>query len=94
MLYDLRVSTLEAFRDRFRDWLDENHTAAPARTFAAHLYSGLAFGRSLKSAFHQACAAIGDEPDSAVPQLFFRNGGDPHKTVLVRPAAHDNDRQA
>lgn len=58
---------------------------APARFFAAHLYSGLAFGRSLKSAFYQACAAIGDEPDSAVPQLFFRNGSDPHKIVLVRP---------
>jgi hypothetical protein len=58
---------------------------APARAFAAHLYSGLAFGHSLKSAFHQACATIGDEPDSAVPQLFFRNGRDPHKVVLVRP---------
>jgi hypothetical protein len=62
---------------------------APARFFAAHLYSGLAFGHSLKSAFHQACAAIGDEPDSAVPQLFFRNGSDPHKTVLVRPDGGD-----
>src|SRR6266700_924557 len=57
----------------------------PARFFAANLYSGLAFGRSLKSAFHQACAAIGDEPDSAIPQLFFRNGSDPHKIVLVHP---------
>jgi hypothetical protein len=57
----------------------------PARMFAAHLYSGLAFGNSLKTAFHQACAAIGDEPDSAVPQLFFRNGTDPHKIVLVHP---------
>lgn len=57
----------------------------PARTFAAYLYSGLAFGNSLKRSFHQACAAIGDEPDSAVPQLFFRNGCDPHKVVLVRP---------
>src|SRR5205085_10332085 len=35
---------------------------APARVFAASLYSGLAFGRSLKHAFYQACAAIGDEP--------------------------------
>lgn len=57
----------------------------PAREFAAHLYSALAFGSSLKRAFHQACAAIGDEPDSAIPQLLFRNGSDPHKVVLVRP---------
>jgi hypothetical protein len=48
----------------------------------------LAFGSSLKRAFHQACAAIGDEPDSVVPQLFFRNGSDPHKVVLVRPDDH------
>lgn len=60
----------------------------PARVFAAHLYSALAFGRSLKRAFHQACTAIGDEPDSSVPQLFFRNGCDPHKLVLVRPGRH------
>jgi hypothetical protein len=57
----------------------------PAREFAAQLYSALAFGRSLKCAFHQACTAIGDEPDSSAPQLFFRNGSDPHKLVLVRP---------
>jgi hypothetical protein len=59
----------------------------PARIFAAHLYSGLAFGNSLQRAFQQACAAIGDEPDSAVPQLFFRDGLDPHKVVLVRPSS-------
>jgi hypothetical protein len=58
---------------------------APARAFAAYLYSGLAFGNSVKRAFHQACAAIGDEPDSTRPQLFFRHGVDPHKVVLVRP---------
>jgi len=57
----------------------------PARVFAAHLYSALASGTSLQRAFHQACAQIGDEPDSAIPQLFFRNGTDPHKIVLVRP---------
>jgi hypothetical protein len=57
----------------------------PARAFAAYLYSGLAFGNSVKRAFHQACAAIGDEPDSTRPQLFFRHGVDPHKVVLVRP---------
>jgi hypothetical protein len=57
----------------------------PARMFAAHLYSALASGISLKRGFHQACAAIDDEPDSAIPQLFFRNGSDPHKVVLVRP---------
>jgi hypothetical protein len=59
----------------------------PARIFAAQLYSGLAFGNSLERAFRQACAAIGDEPDSAVPQLFFRDGIDPHKVVLVRPSS-------
>lgn len=57
----------------------------PARHFAASLYSGLAFGNSVKRAFHQACATIGDEPDSAMPQLFFRHGIDPHTVVLVRP---------
>jgi hypothetical protein len=57
----------------------------PARTFAVSLYSGLVFGFSLKKAFHQACAAIGDEPDSVIPQLFFRADSDPHKVVLVRP---------
>jgi hypothetical protein len=57
----------------------------PARTFAAFLYSGLAFGKPLKQAFHQACAQIGDEPDSVIPQLFFRDGVDPRKVILVRP---------
>lgn len=57
----------------------------PARVFAANLYSALAFGCSLKRSFHQACAAIGDEPDGSIPQLLFRNGSDPHKLVLVRP---------
>ena len=57
----------------------------PARIFAGKLYSGLAFGNSLKNAFSQACASIGNEPDSARPQLFFRNGTDPHEIVLVRP---------
>jgi hypothetical protein len=58
---------------------------APAREFAAQLYSALSFGVSVKRAFNQACAAIADWPDSAAPQLFFRDGGDPHKVVLVRP---------
>jgi hypothetical protein len=62
---------------------------APARTFAASLYSGLAFGRSLKHSFYQACAAIGNEPDSSIPQLFFRDGTDPHEIVLVRPREDD-----
>jgi hypothetical protein len=61
----------------------------PARVFAASLYSGLAFGRSLKHAFYQACAAIGNEPDSSIPQLFFRDGIDPHEIVLVRPGVDD-----
>jgi hypothetical protein len=56
-----------------------------ARTFAAQLYSALAFGHSLKRAYHQACAFIGDQPDALVPQIFFRDGIDPHKVVLVRP---------
>jgi hypothetical protein len=61
----------------------------PARIFAASLYSGLAFGRSLKCAFHQACAAIGNEPDASIPQLFFRDSTDPHEVVLVRPRRDD-----
>jgi hypothetical protein len=61
----------------------------PARVFAAHLYSSLAFGNSLARACHQACTAIGDEPDSMVPQLFFGHGVDPDKVVLVRPEGGD-----
>ena len=57
----------------------------PARNFAVFLYSSLAFGYSVKRAFHQACTAIGDEPGSVMPQLFVRHGIDPHKVVLVRP---------
>ena len=57
----------------------------PARHFAASLYPGHAFGHSVKRAFHQACATIGDEPDSVMPQLFFRHGIDPHTVVLDRP---------
>jgi hypothetical protein len=58
-----------------------------ARTFAASLYSGLAFGNSLQSSFQQACTTIDDLPDRAAPQLFFRDGIDPHKVVLVRPGS-------
>ena len=65
---------------------------APARNFAAFLYSGLAFGNSVKRAFHQACAAIGDEPDSVMPQLFFRHGIDPHAVVLVLPGEGGDKR--
>jgi hypothetical protein len=61
----------------------------PARLFAANLYSGLAFGRSLKYAFYQACAAIENWPDSSIPQLFFRDGTDPHEILLVRPGPGD-----
>ena len=58
---------------------------APAPDFAAFPYSGLAFGNSAKRAFHQAYAAIGDEPGRDMTQLFFRHGIDPHKVVLIRP---------
>jgi hypothetical protein len=57
----------------------------PAREFAAQLYSALAFGAPVHKAFHQACAAIADWPESGAPQLFFRAGSDPRKVVLVRP---------
>ena len=60
-----------------------------ARTFAASLYSGLAYGRSLKHAFYQACADIGDQPDREIPQLFFRAGIDPHEIVLACPGPDD-----
>lgn len=50
---------------------------------------GLAFGNSLMRAFHQAYAAIGDEPDSIVPQLFFRHGAGPYKVVQARPEGGD-----
>jgi len=48
---------------------------------------GLAFGQSLKSAFHQTGAVIEDQPDSAIPQPCFRYGSDPHKIVPVRPGS-------
>ena len=56
--------------DRFVDTAIGMHGQmhdTPARAFAAYLYSGLAFGNSVKRASHQACEAIGDEPDSARP---------------------------
>lgn len=56
----------------------------PPGAFAAHLYSGLAFGNSLARAFRQACAEIGGAPDPMVPQLLFRRGIGPYKVVLVR----------
>jgi hypothetical protein len=49
------------------------------------MHDGSAFGNSLKKAFLQACAAIGDEPDTPVPRLFFRHGVGPHEIVPVRP---------
>jgi len=61
---------------------------APARAFAAHLYSGLAFGNSLKKASIRP-APRSVTADSLVPQLFFRHGADPHKVVLVRPEGGD-----
>jgi len=60
-----------------------------ARVSTAHLYSRLAFGNSLARAFQQACSAIGVEPDSVVPQLFFGHGVDPRKVALVRPEGGD-----
>ena len=60
-----------------------------ACVFVAHLYSRLAVGNSLARAFHQARGAIGVEPDSKVPQLFFGHGVDLHKVVLVRPEGGD-----
>jgi hypothetical protein len=63
---------------------DQMHDTT-ARHFAASLYSGLAFGNSVKRTFHQACAVIGDKPDSVMPQWFVRHGIDPHMVVLVRP---------
>jgi len=67
--------------------LDGGMDTRAAHVFAARLYSALACGDSVLRAFHRACAAIGDRPDALVPQLFFREGVDPHAIVLVRPPA-------
>jgi hypothetical protein len=56
-----------------------------AREFATQLYSALAFGLSVERAFQQACAAIANLPDRAVPRLLFRGGSDPSRIMLVRP---------
>ncbi len=58
-----------------------------AITFAGSFYRALGFGRSVKDAFEQACAAlllegIGEE---TTPELLVRPGVDASKVVLVNP---------
>jgi len=58
-----------------------------ARVFAAHFYSAIGFGHSVRQAFEQARLALlldgGDE--AGTPQLFAREDVDPTEIILVRP---------
>ena len=58
-----------------------------ARLFAAQFYSAIGFGRSLAEAFGQAVARLQLEGmgEETTPQLFVREGVDPHTMILVRP---------
>ncbi len=60
-----------------------------ARTFAARLYSGFAYGNSVERAFHQACDEIGDKPYRVIRQFFFHYGVDQRKVVMLRPEGGD-----
>lgn len=58
-----------------------------AAKFAEQFYSAIGFGASVKRAFDQALARVGLEglPGEKIPELFAREGVDPHEVVLVRP---------
>jgi hypothetical protein len=60
-----------------------------ARTFAARLYSRLAYSTCVKRAFHQACDEIGEKPCRGTPQFFFRRSVEPRKVVVLRPGGGD-----
>lgn len=58
-----------------------------ARIFAAHLYSAIGFGKSVKESFEQAKVALMLEgiAEEDIPQLFTGEGLDPESIILVRP---------
>ena len=57
-----------------------------ACVFAAQLYSSIGFGRSLKTAFNQAKAALLLEnvPDKNVPTLYTRDDVNANELYLVQ----------
>jgi hypothetical protein len=57
-----------------------------ARVFAAQFYSALGFGKSLKTAFAQAKAALMLQgiAEENTPQLYVKEGLDPAQIVLVK----------
>lgn len=58
-----------------------------ARVFSSQFYSSISFGLSVLKAFEQAKAALMlegiDEEDT--PELFTKEGFDPHEIILVKP---------
>lgn len=62
-----------------------------ARVFAASFYRALGFGRSVKDAFDQGCAAIKLEnlPQGTRPRLVARDDVDPSRVFLVEPDPAD-----
>ncbi|RYA22433.1 hypothetical protein CRU96_13095 [Malaciobacter halophilus] len=56
-----------------------------ARIFAAQFYSAIGFGKSIKTAFEQAKAALMLEniPEEHTPELFIQNGVSQEELVLV-----------
>lgn len=56
-----------------------------ARIFAAQFYSAIGFGKSIKTAFEQAKAALMLEniPEEQTPELFIQNGVSQEELVLV-----------
>ncbi|AOK51251.1 hypothetical protein WT74_00025 [Burkholderia stagnalis] len=58
-----------------------------ARVFAAAFYRGLAFGRSVRSAFDLGINELklaGLGPEDSIPQLLIREGADPEVALVVR----------
>jgi hypothetical protein len=62
-----------------------------ARIFAAAFYSAIGFGRSVKTAFEQARAALMLEniPEESTPELFMNPGISADKLVIVKPKESD-----
>lgn len=58
-----------------------------ARVFATQFYSSIGFGRSLKTAFEQARAALmlEDIPEENTPELYVKEGLDASEIIIVRP---------
>jgi hypothetical protein len=59
-----------------------------AREFAAQLYSGIAYGRSVRAAFEQGVSGIDLRGllEQETPALYVRDGVNASEVILVRPA--------